>query len=91
MSILLFSILEALAVLSLMTVRGAIKNGGTSDGNSVRFILVAISSVWWTVCFGLILVCEDFEVAYWLRNSSSNGNRQDHVHSVSGGKSHGRG
>lgn len=67
MSILLFSILEALAVLSLMTVRGAIKNGGTSDGNSVRFILVAISSVWWTVCFGLILVCEDFEVAYWLR------------------------
>lgn len=67
MNLILFSILEALAVLTFMTIKGAVKNSGLSDRNSFLFILLAISSIWWTMCFGFILVCDDFGMAYMFR------------------------
>lgn len=67
MNLILFSILEALAVLTLMTIKGAVKNSGLADRNSFLFILLAISSIWWTMCFGSILMCDNFGMAYMFR------------------------
>lgn len=67
MDILIFAIIEALAVLTAMTIKGVIKNSDLSDKNSFLFIMLAISSIWWSICFGLILVCDSFKIAYILR------------------------
>ena len=67
MNLVLFAIMNILTVLTAMTIKGAVKNSDSLDRNAFIFILLAISSVWWTICFGAIVVCEDFEIAYILR------------------------
>lgn len=67
MSIFLFSILEFFAISALMSARSVWKNGGLSYNNATKYIWCALSSMVWSIGFGLILVCENYKVCYWLR------------------------
>lgn len=67
MSAILFCILTVFATITAVLAYSAGKNGGSSDKLSRLYIMVAISSSVWSVCFGAILVQDNPEVAYLLR------------------------
>ncbi len=67
MGSLLFCILTAFATITAVLAHKVSKNGGMKQKLSRMYIVLAISSTIWSVCFGAILVQDDTEVAYLLR------------------------
>lgn len=67
MGSILFCILTIFATITAVLAYSAGKNGGLSDKLSRLYIIVAISSSVWSLCFGAILVQDNPEVAYLLR------------------------
>ncbi len=67
MGSLLFCVLTIFATITAVLAYSAGKNDGLSIKISRLYIVVAISSSIWSVCFGAILVQTDTEIAYLLR------------------------